>query len=439
MKKLVLIALILSMSFALCGCEVNFNINSKTEPETTVEEPKEIDPNSIDWAWQYGDYFEDIKEIYPNGIKLTTETNYDGQSRTMEFSAINEDIEIIVDKNNSSSYIYVINDTGYININNIWYNCHTNVQKLDKYTKFLIDTKDSFNLLEKYQNSSYLGAENIDGIIYDVIKPSEKKVTSLDKEHEYDKDWTLYKFYINRETQEIGKIVNDTQTIYVQNIPKINTSNFPDTFEKINEIEFLDSILVSSTNYLTISSVTISPEKEIEFIAQALNFETSAIPSGITVNEFLGKTYVILNCIETDDFYYVEAYNKNGTQKCTFKLDEAGQEIIDEYYDDNEYIDKIDECIIESGTIINLNQDLINQYVGQKLSVLSTTYTVSEYIQTDSSMTVIVNLVDNLKVAFELDGSCREIIKKYEDDIDEDTIYEYFSNCQITKAYYTIK
>lgn len=54
-------------------------------------------------------------------------------------------------------------------------------------------------------------------------------------------------------------------------------------------------------------------------------------------------------------------------------------------------------------------------------------------------MTVIVNLVDNLKVAFELDGSCREIIKKYEDDIDEDTIYEYFSNCQITKAYYTIK
>lgn len=86
--------------------------------------------------------------------------------------------------------------------------------------------------------------------------------------------------------------------------------------------------------------LTISPEKEIEFIAQALNFETSTIPSGITVNEFLGKTYVILNCIETDDFYYVEAYNKNGTQKCTFKLDEAGQEIIDKYYDDNEYIDK---------------------------------------------------------------------------------------------------
>lgn len=236
------------MSFTLCGCEIKFNINSKTEPETTIEEPKEIDPNSIDQDWQYGDYFEDIKEIYPNSIKLTTETNYDGESRTMEFSAINEDIEIIVDKNNSSSYIYVINDTGYININNIWYNCHTNVQKLDKYTKSLIDTKDSFNLLEKYQNSSYLGAENIDGIIYDVIKPSEKKVTSLDKEYKYEKDWSLYKFYINRETQEISKIVNDTQTIYVQSIYKINTSNFPDTFEKINEIEFLDSILVSSTN-----------------------------------------------------------------------------------------------------------------------------------------------------------------------------------------------
>lgn len=287
MKKLLSLTLVATMCASIfAGCGKADTKNSENVTNTNAIEVVENVEDNTDWSTMYDNYFVE-HPIASDNFGLSGTMSTDEYEATIKFEIAGGSSRIFMElgsaDNLSNFDMFVMNDgKSYMNLNVLgesqWI-CTTEDMGEDS---SVISTEE-LGVDEKYtEDISYYCEEEIDGVMYDIleVKVEEQAEDTEDavSENEVETEEITYHYYINRETQELSKIVaSTTEGDFEMFIYSLDEIVLPDEAANAEEVDGMTFAFSMFAVFLANMDNSMFEDTDTEFSVDFEDVETETI------------------------------------------------------------------------------------------------------------------------------------------------------------------